>query len=228
MLGTLINAAMIVAGSFLGLLLGPRLPEGMKKALMMGMGLCTLVIGIQDAIGTSSVILVIAAVVIGSAAGSLLKLEERLNRLGGRLQRAASKNAGSLGEGFVNASLIFCVGAMAVTGSLQSGLKGDHSTLIAKGILDGVMSVILAGTMGPGVMLSALAVLVYQGTISLLAGALESLLSDARVVTEMTAVGGVLIMGIGFNLLGRDGEHRIPVGDMLPAVFCPLFLTLIM
>ncbi len=228
MLGPLINAAMIVLGSVLGLMIGPRLPENTKKALMMGMGLCTLVIGIQDAVGTASVILVIASVVIGAICGTLLRLEDRLARLGERLQRGASKRAGSVGEGFVSASLIFCVGAMAVTGSLQSGLKGDHSTLIAKGILDGVMSVILAGTMGSGVMLSALAVLLYQGAIALMAGLLEGLLSDPRVITEITAVGGVLIMGIGVNLLGRDAEHRIPVGDMLPAVFCPLFLTLIM
>ncbi len=228
MLGTLINAALIIAGSLLGLLIGPRLPENTKRALMGGMGLCTLVIGITDALETGSVILVIASVVIGAVCGSLLRLEYRLGRLGDRLRLKTAGKGASPGEAFVNASLIFCVGAMAVTGSLQSGLKGDHSTLIAKGILDGVMSIVLAGTMGPGVMLSALAVLVYQGAISLLAGALQGLLSDPRVITEMTAVGGVLIMGIGLNLLGRDDAHRIPVGDMLPAVFCPLFLTLIM
>ena len=226
MTGTWINAGLILLGSLAGVLVGPRLPENMKKALMTGMGICILVIGIQDALESENIILVLASVVLGGILGSLTGIERRLQGLGDRLQ-ARLKGKWAFGEGFVNASLIFCVGAMAVTGSLQDGLKGDPSTLIAKGVIDGVMSVVLAGTMGPGVALSALAVLIYQGSISLLAGTLQGLLT-ARTVAEMTAVGGVLIIGIGLNQLCAFGDRRVPVGDLLPAVFCPLLLTLVM
>ena len=224
MIGTLINAAAIIVGSLIGLLLRKGIPQQLKDTLMKGMGLCVMLIGIQGALKTENVMLVILAIVIGGVIGVLLHIERGLDRLGQKLQkRFAHGEDDSFGKGFVTASLMYCVGAMAIVGSLDSGLRGDHSTLIAKSILDGVNSIILASTMGPGVMLSALAVLLYQGSIALLAQVVQPILTD-RAVTEMSAVGGLLIMGIGLNMIRKD---HIPVGDMLPAILTPLFLIYI-
>ncbi|MBE5787632.1 MAG: DUF554 domain-containing protein [Clostridiales bacterium] len=225
MIGTLINVAAVIVGSFIGLLMRKGIPQRMQDTLMQGMGLCVMLIGIQGALKTENVMLVILAIVIGGVIGVLLQIEKRLDRLGERLQKHFSRAGDDhFGKGFVTASLMYCVGAMAIVGSLDSGLRGDHSTLIAKSILDGVNSIILASAMGPGVMLSALAVLIYQGSIALLAQVVEPLLT-ARAVTEMSAVGGLLIVGIGLNMIRK--EH-IPVGDMLPAILTPLFLIYIL
>lgn len=226
MIGTLVNVAAVIIGSLLGLLLRKGFPEKMKNTVTIGMGLCVVLIGMQGALGTGNVLLVILAIVLGSIIGSLLKIEERLDKLGLSLQKKFAGKDGNdnFAKGFVNATLIYCVGAMAIVGSIDSGLRGNHDTLFAKSLLDGVMSIALASTMGIGVMLSAVAVLIYQGGIALLAQLVEPLLTEAM-ITEMSAVGGVLIMGIGLNLIRK--EH-IPVGDMLPAIFLPLVLTLIM
>lgn len=221
MIGTLINAAAIIAGSLLGLLLRKGIPQQLKNTLVSGMGLCVLLIGVQGALGTGQVMLLILSVVIGGCIGVALQIEKRLDQLGQQLQkRFAQGSDDQFGKGFVTATLMYCVGAMAIVGSLDSGLRGDHTTLIAKSVLDGVNSIILASAMGPGVMLSAAAVLLYQGGIALLAQFVAPLLTD-RAIAEMSAVGGVLIMGIGLNMIRR--EH-IPVGDMLPAILLPLGL----
>lgn len=221
MIGTLINAAAIIAGSLLGLLLRKGIPQQLKNTLVSGMGLCVLLIGVQGALGTGQVMLLILSVVIGGCIGVALQIEKRLDQLGQHLQkRFAQGSDDQFGKGFVTATLMYCVGAMAIVGSLDSGLRGDHTTLIAKSVLDGVNSIILASAMGPGVMLSAAAVLLYQGGIALLAQFVAPLLTD-RAIAEMSAVGGVLIMGIGLNMIRR--EH-IPVGDMLPAILLPLGL----
>jgi len=225
MIGTLVNAAAIIVGSLLGLLAGKGLPKQIKDALMAGMGLCVIMIGLKGALGADNQMLVIFSVVIGGVLGAALRIEDRLDGLGKRLEaRFSAGEEGSIGKGFVSASLIFCVGAMAIVGSMDSGLRGDHATLFAKAVLDGVISVVLASTLGPGVMLSAGAVFVYQGAIALLAQAIAPLLSD-RAIQEMSAVGGLLIVGIGLNMLRKQ---HIPVGNLLPSVFMPLALTLIM
>lgn len=225
MIGTLINAAAVIVGSLLGLLLRKGIPQQLKDTLISGMGLCVILIGVQGALGTGNVMLVILSIVIGGCIGVALQIEKRLDHLGQKLQKRFSHGEDdNFGKGFVIASLMYCVGAMAIVGSLDSGLRGDHSTLIAKSILDGVNSIILASTMGPGVMLSAVAILIYQGGISLLAQFVAPILTD-RAVTEMSAVGGVLIMGIGLNMIRK--EH-IPVGDLLPAILVPLALIYVM
>lgn len=225
MVGTLVNAAAIIAGALLGVLLRRGLSEKIKDALMSGMGLCVVLIGFRGALQTGSEMLVIFSVVLGGVLGAALGIEDRLDRFGKRLQaRLSADPESSVGKGFVTASLIFCVGAMAIVGSMDSGLRGDHATLFAKSVLDGVMSVVLASTLGIGVMLSAAAVLAYQGSIALLAQVISPLLTE-RVITEMSAVGGLLIVGIGLNMLRK---RHIPVGDLLPAVFMPLLLTLVM
>ena len=225
MIGTFINVAAVIIGSIIGLLLRKGIPQQLKNTLTCGMGLCVLLIGIQGALETENVMLVILAVVIGGCIGTALHIERGLDRLGKKLEsRFAQGPESSFGKGFVTASLMYCVGAMAITGSIDAGLTGNYDTLVAKSILDGVSSIILASALGPGVMLSGISVLLYQGGITLLAQVVQPLLTD-RAVAEMGAAGGVLIMGIGFNMFRK--EH-IPVGDMLPAIFMPLWLIYIL
>ena len=220
MIGTLINAAAIILGTVVGLLLRKGIPQRFQDTIGQGQGLCVILIGLSSAIKTADVTCCIICMVIGSLLGALIDIEQRLNNLGMAIEHRVSPNGaeGSVARGFVTASLVFCVGAMAIVGSMDSGLRGDHSTLIAKSILDGVFALIFASSMGWGVGLSALAVLVYQGSIALLAMWIEPLLTT-EIITEMSAVGGLLIMGIGLNMIY---DKRIPVGNMLPAIFLPM------
>ena len=221
MIGTLINTVAILLGTAVGLLFRRSLNDRLKDTVVQGEGLCVILIGLSSALKTGDTMCVIICIVVGGLIGSAVNIERRLNQLGGVLERrfAAGQQEGSLAKGFVSASLIYCVGAMAIVGAMDSGLRGDHSTLIAKSMLDGVTSIFLAGSMGAGVGLSAFAVLVYQGLIAILAGWLEPLLTS-QIITEMGAVGGLLICGIGLNMV-YDDKH-IPVGNMLPAIFLPM------
>ncbi len=224
MIGTLVNVAAIVAGSLLGCLLRKGVPESLRKSLTQAMGLAVILIGVQGAVKTESAFLIVLSMVLGTLAGTLIGIEKRLNRFGERLQTRFASGDEGFAKGFVSASLIFCVGAMAIVGSMDSGLRGDHATLFAKSVLDGVTAMILASALGVGVMLSAVPVLLYQGAIALSAGLIAPLLNE-RMILEMSAAGGLLIIGIGVNMLRK--EH-IPVGDMLPAMFMPLLLLQIM
>lgn len=229
MIGTLINVVAILIGSTIGLLLRRGMKPSISDTVMQGLSLCTLLIGIKGALQTENLLLVILSMVVGGVAGSLLDIGGKMDRLGAYAQRklgggsSGSPAAGGLpqentfAQGFVTASLVFCVGAMAVVGSLDSGIRGDHSTLMAKSILDGVASIVFASAMGPGVMLSALPVLVYQGAISLLGNLIAPLLSQ-QVVLEMSAVGGLLILGIGINMLFHK---ELKVANLLPAMVVP-------
>ena len=223
MIGTLINVVAIVIGSALGLFLRRGMKKAVSDTVMQGLGLCVILIGIKGAIQTGNVLLVILSMVVGGIAGSLLNIEGGMNRLGAYAERklarpgAGAADENEFAKGFVTASLVFCVGAMAVVGALDSGIRGDHSTLIAKSALDCVAAMVFAGSMGIGVMLSAVPVLVYQGLIALLGTAIAPLLSDV-VVLEMSAVGGLLIVGIGVNMLL---EKNINVANLLPAIFVP-------
>ena len=221
MIGTLINAAAIILGTIVGLLLRKGIPQRLQDTVGQGQGLCVILIGLTSAITTADITCVIICMVVGSLLGAWVDIEKRLDNLGKAIERRVSPNGseGSIAKGFVTASLVFCVGAMAIVGSMDSGLRGDHSTLIAKSILDGVFAIIFTSSLGWGVGLSALAVLVYQGAIALLAMWIEPLLT-APIITEMSAVGGLLIMGIGLNMI--YDKHRIPVGNMLPAIFMPM------
>lgn len=222
MIGTLINTAAIIAGSMLGLLLRKGLPQRLRDTVMKGLGLCVLIIGVMGAIKTQDMMSMIVSIVLGGILGSLADIEKRLEQLGLKMQKLLSRSRddgdNSFAKGFVTASLIYCVGAMAIVGSLESGLKGDHSTLIAKSALDGISAIVFASAMGPGVALSALAVLVYQGSIAILAQWAAPLFTQG-LIAEMSAVGGLLIIGIGLNLL--DDRH-LPVGNLLPAIFVPM------
>ena len=221
MIGTLINVAAIVIGSCIGLLFRQGMKKPMTDTVMQGLGLCVMLIGFSGALQTKNMLLVILSMTVGGVLGAFLDIERRMNQLGAYAQRKLSRDGedenNSFAKGFVTASLVFCVGAMAVVGALDSGIRGDHCTLIAKSALDCVAAMIFAGTMGIGVMLSALPVLVYQGAIALLGAGIAPLLGE-NVVLEMSAVGGLLIVGIGLNmLLDKD----IKVANLLPAIFIP-------
>ena len=222
MLGTLVNVGTVLLGTLVGCVFKKGIPQRLKSTLMQALGLCTLLIGAQGAIKTADMMCVIISMVAGTLLGSAAGIERRLNSLGGKAEKLFSRgkasNESTFAKGFVTASLVFCVGAMAIVGSLDSGLKGDHTTLLAKSALDGVAAIVFASTLGPGVALSALSLFIYQGAITLLAGVFAPILSAAA-ITEMSAVGGLLILGIGVNLLF---QKEIKVGDMLPAIFMPL------
>ena len=218
MLGTVVNVCAILLGCALGLLLRKGLPQRLRDTVVQGLGLCVILIGLSGAIGTSDTMCVIISVVLGGLLGAAVNIEKRLENLGNLAQRKLTRGGDGFARGFVTASLVYCVGAMAIMGALDSGLKGDHATLIAKSALDGISAIIFASTLGPGVALSAVAVLIYQGSITLMAGWLKPLLTDA-IITEMSAVGGLLIVGIGLNMLF---DKHIAVGNLLPAIFVPM------
>ena len=212
MIAAIVNAVVVILGGLLGLLLGGRLKEKHTKTIVMALGICTMVIGITSAITTANILIVIICLVIGTIVGELLKIEHRLDSLGGWLKSKVAKNGGGrFTEGFVTASLLFCVGSMAIMGSFDAGLRGDYNTIFAKSALDCVMAVTFAATMGVGVLFSS---------ATLLAGVIEPYLS-AEVVVEMSAVGGIMLIGTGMNIIGLTKE-RIKVGNMLPAIVLPV------
>ena len=218
--GTIVNVAAICAGSLVGRYAGHFVPEKMRQTVMSGVGLAVLLIGLQLALQSRQPMIVIGSLIIGGILGEALQIEGRLEAFGRWLQSRFA-GSGNVAEGFVTASLLYCVGAMAIMGSLQDGFTAKPSILYAKAALDGVASIALASTLGIGVIFSALPVALYQGTITLAAGFAKVLLTDA-VVLEMNAVGGLLIVAISLDLIGIK---RLPVGNLLPAVFVAVGLV---
>ena len=243
MTGTIINAVAVVVAGSLGVILGNRLPDRIRETVMAGIGLTTLLIGFQMALKTEQLLIVLGSVVLGGIVGELLDLDRGLTRLGGWLEARVARlglfgvvagtstkaedgtaQAPSFTRGFVTASLVFCVGPMTIVGSFQDGLTGDYQTLAVKSMLDAFASLAFASSLGVGVPFSALTVLVYQGALTIAAGWLKGALTDAM-VTEMTAAGGLLIVGIGLQLLEI---RRIRVANLLPALaFAPLAVALL-
>lgn len=222
MLGTIVNAVTIIMGTLLGNSLKDRFSENIKNTVMHGLSLTVMLIGLSMAITTENMLIVTLSMVIGGIIGEVLKIEDRLNDFGKKLEARFSGEGGDFTRAFVSASLIYCVGAMAVIGSIQSGLEGDHSILFVKSILDGVSAVVFSSSMGIGVAFSALPVFVYQGAITLAASFVKAILTDS-IITEMTATGGLLIFGIGLNMLGIN--VNIKIGNLLPAIFVAVLLT---
>lgn len=229
MTGTLINIGAILLGTGLGLLLGHRLPGGMQERVMMGLGLVTLVLGIDNALewrGTSPLI-VFAAVLLGGLIGEAIGIERRLGQLGDAIQVRVSHGGHSrVSEGFVTASLLFCIGPLTVVGSIQDGLTGDYQTLASKALLDGFASIAFAAALGWGVGLAAVTVLVVQGGISLAAGLFENVLGEgSEPLAALVSAGGVLIIGISLKLLG---VKDVKVGNFLPAlVLAPVIVGVV-
>ena len=217
MLGTIVNVAAIIVGSLLGFLIKGGIPKKVSDTVIQGLALSTMLIGILNAVKVNNLMLLIISMVIGSAIGEAIDIDRFLNNVGDMIEIKLNGRGGKVSQGFVTSSLLFCVGAMAIVGSLNSGLKGDNSTLFSKSILDFVFSLISASSLGIGVLLSSVSVFLYQGTITLLASGLKGFLIDS-VITDMSAVGGLLIIGISFNMLGMS---KIKVANFLPAMFIP-------
>jgi len=224
LLGTVANAGAIIIGGIAGSFFRKGISERFSNIIMSVLGLFTLVLGMTFAIDSQNALVVIFSLVIGSVIGEWIDIEKRMNDLGDYVQDKLNSREGSFSKGFVTASLLYCVGTMSIMGPLQSGLMNDHKILLMKSILDGTISVVFASTLGIGVALSSLPVMVYQGSIALLASSVAPYLSEA-VITEMTAVGGVLLVGMGINLLEIK---KLKVGNMLPAIFLPIILMLFM
>ncbi len=223
--GTLINVATVVVGGTLGTLMGDRLPEKTRQTVLSGLGLMTLVIGMTMAIGTKSALIPLFSILVGGIIGETLRIDDGLTWLGRRAESrfGGARNGqgdGRFAQGFITASLIFCIGPMAILGSIQDGLMGDFSLLVIKSVLDGFAAMALAATLGAGVILSAGIVLAYQGAVSLLAmlfgTALGGVTRQTPWVIEMTAAGGVVILSISFILLDIK---RIRTANLLPAIF---------
>ena len=226
MLGTIVNAVAIICGSLLGLLFSRGIADNYRDILMSGIGLSVVLIGIKSALSSDALLIVIFSMIGGALIGEFLRIEQRLETLGKFLEgKVSSKSAdtSSFARGFVTASLVFCVGSMAIVGSLESGLTGNHQTLFAKSILDGVTSIIFASAMGLGVMFSSLAVFVYQGLITMTAMFMKNYLVP-ETIAQMSSVGGLLILAIGMNLLKITS---IRIGNLLPGIFLPLLYYMV-
>ena len=220
--GATVNALAIIVGSLAGMLFGAHLPERVRLIVFQGLGLCIIVLGVQMAFNSQNQILMIFSILIGSIVGSLLQFEEFFLRGGEKLKARLRSRNPKFTEGMVNAAVLFCIGAMAILGSFDEGLRGDRSIIYTKSILDLFASMAMAAAYGGGVLFSAFFVFAYQGALTLFAGTLQSLISP-EVMTELTAVGGVLILGIGINLLELT---RIPLSNMLPALFLAVPLVI--
>ncbi|KAB0664034.1 DUF554 domain-containing protein [Oryzomonas japonica] len=218
--GTIVNVAAICAGALVGRYAGRIIPARIRQTVMVGLGLSVVLIGLQLALKSKQPMIVIGSLILGGILGELMGIEARLESFGLWLQ-GRCRGAGDIAEGFVAASLLFCVGAMAIMGALQDAFSGTPTILYAKAALDGVASIALASTLGIGVLFSALPVALYQGGITLAADSAKSLLTGP-VVSEMNAVGGLLIVAIGLDLVGIK---RFPVGNLLPAVFVAVGLV---
>jgi len=220
MTGTFINIAAILIGGTIGLIFGARIPEKFKNTVIAGMGLFTAAMGLQMFFKSENQLIVLGAIIIGAMLGEWIGIEDWLQALGQTLEKRFSRDtetgSGSkFVRGFMVASLLYCIGPMAILGSIQDGLTGDYKLLAVKSTLDGFASIAFASTLGVGVMFSSLIILVYQGGISLLAGQLSAIVTDPM-MAEMTATGGVILMGVAFNNLLE--LKKIRVGNFLPAL----------
>jgi len=223
MSGTLVNFVAIIAGSVIGLVLKDKFPDKIQETIMKGLSLAVILIGLQMALETDYILIVIFSLVLGGIIGEVIALEERLQQLGEYFKRKIKRENDLFIQGFVQASLVFCVGAMAIMGAIQDGLSNNPTILFNKSLLDGVASIAFSATFGVGVLFSAIPVLVYQGGIALFASFLQKYLSDV-VINEMTATGGLLILAIGLNIMGIS---KIRAGNLLPSLVVAILLVII-
>jgi len=226
MLGVLVNVITVIIGSCIGMLFKKGIPEKVSKAAMTGLGVCTLYIGITGSLDGKNVLIVIASIVLGAIVGTLLNIDGCINKLAQKVEdkfKGKSENV-SVAEGLITATLLFCVGSMTVTGSIQAGISGDNTLLFTKATLDLVSSAMLASSLGFGVLLASVAVFVIQGGLVLLADLVAPFLSLGA-IDEMTCVGSLLIIMIGTNLMGIT---KIKVADYLPAIlFAPIIYNIV-
>lgn len=218
MIGVIVNTLTVLLGSATGLLLKKGIPERVSGAVMTAIGLCTVYIGIDGALAGGNTIVLIVSMVLGTIIGTLLDIDGRINSVGNFFEKKLHRNGEktSVAQGFMTGSLLFCVGAMTIVGSLNSGLSGDHTLIFTKSALDLISSCMLASSLGIGVMLAAVFVFVFQGALVLGAGLLQGVLTDSALIAEITCAGSVIIVGLGLNILGIS---KFKVADMLPAPF---------
>lgn len=223
MTGNIVNVLAIISGSLLGYFMRNGIKDEYKDTIIDGLALAIVIMGIMSTIKTENFLLVIVSIVIGSIIGEMIGIEKRLDMIGFKLQKRFGKGNSSFSKGFITATLVFCIGAMSIVGSIEAGLTGNYKTLFAKSVIDGITSIIFASSLGIGVMFSALPVFIYQGTITLLSTTLRNVFTPT-IINEMSAVGGILIVGIAFNLMGIK---KIRVSNMLPALIVPIVYILI-
>lgn len=222
--GTLVNSLAIIAGGAVGLLCGSRLPERVRTIVFQGLGLCILLIGFKMALITEQPLILIFSILIGAVSGELLQLDRLFTRFGDFLKKRFKSSNPKFTEGMVNASVLFCIGAMAILGSFDEGMRGDRTIILSKAILDGFAAMAFASAYGVGVLFSAIPILIYQGSLTMLAETLQPWLAPP-IMNELTAVGGTLIIGIGLNLLD---VVKIPLSNMIPSLLVVVLLATFM
>ncbi len=216
-MGTVVNSFAIIIGTIIGIWFGGRFSENIRKMIMQALGLGIILIGLKMAITSEQLVFVLISMVFGAWIGEYLGIEGALHKIGLLIQKKVGNvsGGGNIAQAFVTSTLLFCVGAMAIMGAIESGITGNHDTLYAKSLIDGVTSIMLTTTLGFGVIFSAISVFIYQGAITIAASWLESLLT-IPVINELKATGGLIILGIGLNILEIT---KIKVGNLLPAIF---------
>ena len=221
MLGTIVNVFAIILGSILGILIKSRFPERVNKIIFQVIGLFTITLGITMAIKTNNFLIVAFSLIIGSVIGEIIDIEKYLERLSEKLKNKLKNSSDKFSEGFITATLIYCIGPMAILGSIEEGLGNAPNLLFAKSVLDGVASIALSSALGIGVMFSAIPLLLYQGGITLFASYVSNYLSDALII-ELSAVGGILLLGLGMNIAEIK---KFKVVNMLPSLFVVVVLS---
>jgi uncharacterized protein len=218
LLGTIANVVAIIIGGIIGTLVKGGLPPKIAGTVTKGLALTVFLIGVANALKVNNLLLVMLSMAIGGVIGESLDIDQRLKNFGDVVEQKFKGKGGKISDGFVTGTLLYCVGAMAIVGSLESGLSGNHQILYAKSVLDGIVSLIFGSTLGLGIVLSAFSVLLYQGSITLAATSLQPLLADV-IKADTSAIGGLLIIGMSFNMLEMND---IKVANLLPAIFIPV------
>lgn len=222
LLGTIVNAGAIVLGSLIGMLAKKAIPQRMGDLIMTAIPIVVMVLGVQFSIASKNILIVIVSLVIGAIIGELIDIDKKLEVFGNNVQLKMKGNDSNFSAAFVSTTLIYCVGSMAILGSIESGINGNHTILYTKALMDGISAVFFASTLGAGVLFSSISVFIYQGILTILAGYVSPYLSSA-VVTEMSATGGILLIALAFTILGIK---KIKVANLLPAIFLPIVIML--
>ncbi len=222
-IGSLVNMLAVIVGSLCGLLLGQRFPENIRRISIKGIGLCTLLIGTQMALKVENILLVILSILLGGILGEFLNLQSKFEQLGDQLKKRLPIKNERFTEGLITTFILFCVGSLTIVGALEEGLRNDPTLLYTKSVLDGFSSIVFASVYGIGVLFSAFPLIIFQGGITLLAVKVEPYLTD-MVINQLSATGGILIVGLGFNLLEIQ---NLKITNFLPALIIIIFLSLV-
>lgn len=224
MTGTIVNTLAIIAGAMIGVIAKKAIPQRMGDLVMSAIPIVVMVLGIQFGIASSNILIVIVSLVVGGIIGEWIDIDRRLEDFGVRIQSRMKGGDSNFSAAFVSTTLIYCVGSMAILGSIESGINGNHTILYTKSLMDGISAIFFASTLGAGVIFSGISVFIYQGILTVLAGYIGPYLSP-EVVTEMSASGGILLIALSFTILGIK---KIKVANLLPAIFLPVILMLFM